>query len=215
MNAGGSNARQKREPPDPFEQFERDNFLDYYRKNRPFKEYAFLAWQFWQGTRPSEAAGLKWGAIDIKKMKARISASRHLREEHSTKTAASDRTIDLMPTTIDILKQLKPAKEKPDDYVFTNEKGLPIDQAEFGRKFGDALRVLEVRQRRFYNCRHTWFSIALSAGIPVKYVAEQGGTSIQMLQANYGKFLGDTGAAKLRALYSPLYSRPARSVRKP
>ena len=202
--------RLQREQPDPFTEDERDKILAHYRKTRPFKDYAFVAWQFYQGCRPSESSALRWGNVDVKKAKARISTSRHLGEEAATKTAASDRTIDLMPPSSEILRQIKPVHEKPDAYVFVNEQGLPIDAAEFGRAFQGVLRVLELRQRRFYCSRHTWISLALTADIPVKYIAEQAGTSIQMIQANYGKFMGDSGAAKLKALY--VHSRPNRDI---
>ena len=63
--------------------------------------------------------------------------------------------------------------------------------------------TLVIRQRKFYCTRHTWFSLALSSGIiPLKLISEQGGTSLAMLEQNYGKFLDSGGSNALRALYS-------------
>ena len=74
-----------------------------------------------------------------------------------------------------------------------------MDQNEFGRKFGDVLRVLEIRPQRFSNPRHTFISVALTLGVNQKWLAEQTGTSIAMLQQSYGKYIRDDGNALLRA----------------
>lgn len=54
----------KREP-DPYTEDERDRILDFYRKKRTFKEYAFVYFRFYTGTRPSEAVALKWASVDL------------------------------------------------------------------------------------------------------------------------------------------------------
>jgi hypothetical protein len=61
------------------------------------------------------------------------------------------------------------------------------------------LRVLQIRPRPFYNTRHTFISVALTLGYNQKWIAEQTGTSIAMLQENYGKYIRDDGDALLRA----------------
>jgi integrase len=86
-----------------------------------------------------------------------------------------------------------------DSYVFTNGQGEPIDQSEFARGFQAALRVLQIRQRPFYNTRHTFISIALTIGCNQKWIAEQTGTSVQMIQEHYGEYIRSDGDALLRA----------------
>ena len=80
-----------------------------------------------------------------------------------------------------------------------DDLGQPIDQNEFGHKFQDALRVLEIRPRPFYNTRHTYISVALTFGCNPKWIAEQTATSLAMIQQNYGKYIRDDGDALLRA----------------
>lgn len=80
---------------------------------------------------------MKWGAVDLLAAKASIEWSRTLGEENAPKTQASARTFSLLPNVIDLLKTLLPLHAKAEDYVFTDEQGRPIDQNEFGRKFGD------------------------------------------------------------------------------
>ena len=191
--------RQQQEKPDPFTEAQRDEILDYYRTKRPYKAYAFVHFRFYTGTRPSEAVALKWGNVDLVNAKASIVASRTFKEENAPKTQGSARTITLLPNVVEVLKTILPIHVEPDSYVFTDEQGKPIDQNEFGRKFGDVLRVLNIRPRPFYNTRHTFISVALTLGCNPKWIAEQTGTSLAMIENNYGKYIRDDGDALLRA----------------
>jgi integrase len=190
--------RLPRREPDPYTELERDTILRYYRSNRPYWAYAFVFFRFYTGTRPSEATALKWGSVDLLAGKAMLSLSRHLGEENAPKTAASRRTITLLPNVVDVLKTLLSLRVEPGAYVFTDAEGHPIDQAEFGRAFGGVLRVLKLRPRPFYNTRHTFISVALTIGCNQKWIAEQTGTSIAMIQEHYGRYIRDDGAELLR-----------------
>src|SRR4029077_2358159 len=130
-----------------------------------------------------------WGRVDLLNGKATIVLSRTLGEENAPKTGAITRTIALLPNVVELLKTLLPLHVTAEDYVFTDEQGRPIDQNEFGRKFQDVLRVLNIRPRPFYNTRHTYISVALTLGCNPKWIAEQTGTSIAMIQQNYGRYI--------------------------
>ena len=185
--------------PDPYTEQERDKILAYYRNNRPYWAYVFVYFRFYTGTRPSEAVALKWGSVDLLGGKATISLSRHLGEENATKTRASRRTITLLPNVVELLKSVMPLRVEPNSYVLTDGQGKPIEQGEFGRAFQGVLRVLKIRPRPFYNIRHTFISVALTIGCNQKWIAEQTGTSIAMIQDHYGKYIRDDGDALLRA----------------
>ncbi len=120
-------------------------------------------------------------------------------EDNAPKTQASARTITLLPNVVEVLGTLQPLPLDPEGYVFTDEHGKPVDQNEFGRKFTGVLGVLKIRPRRFYNTRHTFISIALTLGCNPKWIAKQTGTSLIMIQQNYGKYIRDDGDALLRA----------------
>ena len=64
--------------------------------------------------------------------------------------------------------------------------------------FQDVLRVLHIRPRPFNNARHTYISVALTLGCNQKSIAEQTGTSIAMIQQNYGRYIRDEGDRLLR-----------------
>ena len=59
--------------------------------------------------------------------------------------------------------------------------------------------MLKIRPRPFYNVRHTFISVALTIGCNQKWIAEQTGTSIAMIQDHYGRYIRDDGNALLRA----------------
>ncbi len=185
--------------PDPFSEAERDSILNFYCNNRPRWAYGFVYFRFWTGTRPSEATALKWGSVDLGSGKATVSLSRHLGEENATKTRASRRTVALLPNVVELLKTLLPLRVTANAYVFTDGEGKPVDQSEFARGFQAVLRVLKLRPRPFYNLRHTFISVALTIGCNQKWIAEQTGTSIAMIQNHYGRYVRDDGDALLRA----------------
>ena len=191
--------RLQHEEPDPYTEVERDLILKHYRTNRPYRAYALVYFRFYTGTRPSEAVALKWGNIDLVSAKAAVTSSRTFGEENAPKTAASARTVKLLPNVVELLKTILPLHVEAKDYVFTDDSGRAINPNEFGRKFGDVLRVLEIRPRPFYSTRHTYISIALTLGCNPKWIAEQTGTSLMMIQQSYGKYIRDDGDALLRA----------------
>jgi hypothetical protein len=122
--------------------------------------------------------------------------------EDAPKTAASRRTVKLLPNVVELLKSTQMLNQTPDDYVYTDEQGTPIDQSEFARSFQGVLRVLSIRPRPFYNTRHTYISVALTTGCNIKWIAEQCGTSVQMIQDNYGKYIRSDGDAPMLAYLS-------------
>jgi hypothetical protein len=68
-----------------------------------------------------------------------------------------------------------------------------------------ALRSLGIRPRKFYTTRHTFIAWALSEGANLKGLAEYYGTSVQMVEQSYRRyirkdFLGPLIAARPKAL---------------
>jgi len=64
-----------------------------------------------------------------------------------------------------------------------------------------ALKLLGIRYRRPYNCRHTYATIMLMAGMNHSFCATQLGHSIQMFQTTYSKWLhGAQDAAEMAKL---------------
>src|SRR5262245_13796990 len=202
--------RTVRPEPDPFTEEERDRILDYF-KSKYFHNgkggwpqgFVFLFTQFWSGARPSETTARKWRDYDPRTRKVSITTSRVDGEEGPPKTAKSKRTIELLQPVGEYLEKTKPLHAASSDYIFTNRKGKPIDQKEFAeRHFWPALSALNIRHRDFYATRDTFISVMLSRGENSKQIAEYCGTSLEMIEGSYGKWIGGAqsfGHAALRA----------------
>src|SRR5215831_6882397 len=80
--------------PDPFEEEERDSIIEYFRQKNHFY-YPFVYTLFFTGMRPSEALGLHWSDVDLRRSEISILKSRYLGEESGTKTQGSERVIKL------------------------------------------------------------------------------------------------------------------------
>jgi integrase len=148
--------------------------------------------------RPGELIGLQRGDVDLRAGKLMVRRSRTLHEDNAPKTADSERTIDLHPAVVDVLRPLKPLHATEETPVFLNLTG--------GRLYGDsfakhewhrALRSTNIRPRKFYATRHTFCSLALSDGKPPQWVAEYVGTSLEMLHRHYGAFIKNPVAATM------------------
>ena len=152
--------------------------------------------------RPSEATALRWSDVDLSFGKVSITKSRHLKAEAPTKTRASVRIVTLLPAMVEVLNQLYPLRATEQDHIFLDVSGTPFDAQEWmGRHWNKALRACGVRQRKFYYTRHTYISVALSAGVRIKWLAEQCGASVAMIEKHYGRYIRDDGDAPLRALF--------------
>jgi len=186
--------------PDPFMDGERDNILKhFYEKNRFYHPFVFT--QFWTGMRPSEALALRWGDVDLKAGRASITKSRYYGFENATKTSSSERDVSLLPIVVNLLTATKPLHATESDYVFKNHEGSPINEDKWRKKhWYRALRALGVKPRKFYATKHTYISVALSAGCNIKWLAEQCGTSVAMIEKHYGRYIKDDGDAPLRAM---------------
>ena len=184
--------------PDPFSERERDRILDFFRRKRPHW-YPFVYFQFWAGCRPSETAALRLGDVDLVRGVVSITKSRDEQYENAPKTAGSVREIKLLPNVLDVLRAM-PALLHADEqtYLFRNPVGGPITTAWWPKKsWYPVLRTLEIRPRKFYATRHTFISVAVSKGCNLKWVAEYCGTSVEMIEKSYGRYIEDDGAAPL------------------
>lgn len=190
--------RQESPSPDPFTRDERDRICAHFRGS-PWGPFVF--WQFHVGTRPSEATALRHSDLNTDTGMCRITRSRVGGEEDEPKTAGSRRTIQVVPAVLGELRRLAVLRPDPDGYVFTAPTGGPIDQKQFAqREWAAALRLLEIRPRKFYATRHTFLSIGVSLGRNFKWLATYCGTSARMIDRHYAIYLPDAGGEQLEAL---------------
>ncbi|MGH7788584.1 MAG: Arm DNA-binding domain-containing protein [Candidatus Binatia bacterium] len=175
--------------PNPYDEAERKLILRHFRKDQSHW-YALVFFQFWQGLRPSEAFALRRVDVDLRYGAARVARSRVGSDEGKTKNQKSKRTVRLHLPTVEVLNEVWPIHSKPMDYVFTTTTGGPVTEGNFYQRIWlPALRRLKVRERPFYNTRHSYISYMLSIGKKLAFVSEQTGHGIRTLEKHYKKYL--------------------------
>ena len=87
-------------------------------------------------------------------------------------------------------------KQAESPFVFPPTKNFEfIQQASVTDKhFQAALTDLKLRARRQYNCRHTYATMCLMAGMNPAFIATQLGHSVQMLLSTYARWINSSTA---------------------
>jgi integrase len=176
---------------DPYPPEEREIILEAFRTMRAHY-YRFVFFQFWQGTRPSEAIALRRADVDLRYATAGIHKSIVQGHEGGTKTVRSNRQIHLHDNVVRILSEENPAplSVRPDDFLFTTPEGTPIDESNFyKREWLPILRAKKITSRPFYNTRHSYVSFLYSIGAKSGFISSQTGDSIKTLESDYAKYI--------------------------
>ena len=183
--------------PDPFSVEERDRILEYfcnkawrvgrgggsYSTASHYPYYAFVFTLFFTGIRPSEAVAIRNSNLDLRAGTLRIERSRSLGHEAAPKTPSAMRTVRLTRRNVEILGNIVELHANPDDYLFKNTLGEPIEQRSF---YSSAVRVLEMRPRDLYVTKDTYVSVAITAGVNLTWLSEQTGVAETTLRKHYG-----------------------------
>ncbi len=137
------------------------------------------------GMRPSEYLALKWQDIDWDR--GTVSVVRTLERSAGawcfaeTKRNRSRRIIKFQDWVLETIKNLRArtirqtGSSRPDnsELVFTSPVSHPIYSDKLAKRFKAILRHNGLPMIRLYDLRHTAATLALSAGVPPKVVAEQ------------------------------------------
>ncbi|MBW2132012.1 MAG: site-specific integrase [Deltaproteobacteria bacterium] len=138
------------------------------------------------GARQGELLGLKWSDVDWENNQIHIQRTFNNQKWYATKTATSNRRIDLGPAMMTELKKWKLAcPSNPMGLMFPNEAGGPINQSNMrSRYFEPALKAAGIGKVRFHDLRHTYASLMIEQGENVKYIQTQLGHSSPMVTLN-------------------------------
>lgn len=187
--------------PSPFTGEERDQILAYFGNKRwkvggfndskpHYPYFAFLYTLFFTGMRPSEAVAVRLSSVNLRARTLHVERSRHLGEEAAPKTARARRAVRLTKDNAEVLEPLIELKAKPDDYLFKNVRGEPIEAANFYDMFRDAQRALEITPLRdLYSAKDTYISLAVTNGVSLTWLSEQTGVGVATLLKHYGRFV--------------------------
>lgn len=188
---------------DPFtaDEAERISAHLYATSNERNRVYAaYFEFAFYTGMRPAEIMALRWSEVDTAKRTARVCRVVAERTVHERVKNKRPRTVLLNPRALHALEvaaEIRAARRQqklafPESpYVFP-----PVKTHEFiqessvtSKHFKQALRELGVRDRPQYNCRHTYATVCLMAGMNPAFIASQLGHSVQMLLSTYARWL--------------------------
>lgn len=150
---------------------------------------------FFTGMRTSELIALEWGDVDWINGQVRISRAEVYNRVKTTKTAAGERDVLLLPPALAALKSQK-------EYTFMEGKRIfhfPHTNTSWDSPFQirhqawlPVLRRAGVRYRNPYQTRHTYASMMLSNGENIMWVAKQmGHANIEMVMKTYGRWIPD------------------------
>jgi len=181
-------ASRRKEQIDPFTVGELAKIEEGFRER--FPEYlTFFLVLSRTGMRIGEAIALQWRDVDwgASEILIRRNMPQH-RRVGPTKTAASERRVDMIPRLADELRlwrasqrtrALKAGRElEGEDWIWRTGEGTPIHYGNFlGRVWNRVQRLALVRQRSPHDLRHTWASQMLAAGADPAWVARQLGHS--------------------------------------
>lgn len=152
---------------------------------RPYVEFLFES-----GFRPNEANGLKWAQVNLVSRIISVREGRVLGKDKDPKTEKAIRDVEMTPGMMTALKRQKSASYLPYRYVFVSEKGRPIDVSNFRAKIWEpAIKKAQLKYRYPYQARHTFATKHLSNGFNPLWVANQMGTSPEMIYKHYAVYL--------------------------
>lgn len=153
-------------------------------KGRKYKTLFMLA--IMSGARQGELFGLKWSDVDWQNNQLRIQRTFNNQAWYDTKTATSNRTIDLGPSMMAELRRWRVACPPNElNLIFPNEAGGPLNHNNVvSRYFNPALEAAGLGKVRFHDLRHTYASLLIEQGENIKYIQSQLGHSSPTVTLN-------------------------------
>ena len=143
------------------------------------------------GLRRSEVVGLKWDAIDFnaktitighKVLELRVDGKTKMIKQDRLKTAASHRTLPLIPHIEDMLLEVKKQQEEDravckngyskdgEGYISRQRTGELLHPNYINQHFQILLQNKGLRVIRFHDLRHSCASLMVSTGVPMKLI---------------------------------------------
>lgn len=153
------------------------------------------------GMRRGEICALTWDNVDLLQGKLAVRQTLEATRQNGLrfkepKTAKSKRVIDLLPMTVEALKQHRKQQDdlryqlgglyQDNNLICCKDDGQPYNPDSISHNFHRVIDRADLQQRRFHDLRHTHATLMLEIGIPPKVVQERlGHSSIVVTQDRY------------------------------
>jgi len=202
------NSKVQKEPPDPLTAHEVDLVLSRMIQKYDAQIANLFEFALFTGMRPSETIALRWGDIDFVRGLARVKRARTFGKEHTTKTYKV-RDIELSTRALAALTKQKEWTFLKGGYVFENPvTGAPYTEERPLRRayWNPTLKTLGLRERSFYQTRHTYATLSLMAGANPMWVAKQlGHATMAMLLTVYARWIDGADKSAERAKIDTIF----------
>jgi integrase len=176
-------------------------FLERVSDDRYYTPFLLLATT---GMRRGEALGLRWSDVDLEAgrvaIRQTVTAVDHKIVIASRTKTGKARNIELDAGTLAALRSWRKLQAEErllmgagyQEYglVFCHPDGRPYHPERFTREFDRRVERFDLARIRLHDLRHTWATLALSAGVPAKVVSERlGHSSIAITLDTYSHVL--------------------------
>ena len=162
-------------PINPFNTEQLDKFLSVIQNEPEWHDLFYM--EVTTGLRRGEVCGLKWSDFDADSGSIKVSrtvtpAPHGLFKIGDTKTKNGMRTIILVPSTLEMLKERE--KSAVSEWIFPNFffQELPINPHSAYTKFKSILKKYGLPDIRFHDLRHTFATQAVFTGINPKVLSD-------------------------------------------
>ncbi len=151
----------------------------------PYVKFLFLT-----GCRPEEVVALKWKHIENNRIVFSEAVATDLRIRKSTKTNET-RMFPINKQLQALLSEIKRENYSLENLVFPAKSGKELDAHNFLNRVWKPVvenLVKDGQVRQYlpqYNCRHTFITMALEAGVTVTQVAKWVGNSPEIVMKHY------------------------------
>lgn len=153
--------------------------------------HAYYTTRFFTGLRSGEIDGLQWKYVDFDRRQILVREALVQGRMTNTKTAGSDREVDMTSLVYDTLYAHRKKVGGRSDFVFSTASGSPLHNRNVTRRIWyPMLDILKLDKRRPYQTRHTAATLWLGAGENPEWIAKQmGHSSTKMLFQTYSRYV--------------------------
>lgn len=171
---------------EPFRPEEKEAILRRLQAHHEAIAYVFFLANFETGARTGELLALTWADYDGKGFTINKTMTRR-RLKYTTKTGYDRYTF----ATRRLRAVLAEPHDRPaGDNIFLNTKGGPMLDADWlNIRWRAALKTAGIHYRRAYNCRHTYATLGLMAGLDAPLLAQQLGHSLEIFHRSYARWI--------------------------